>query len=88
MARSILRTVLLAAVLADASAIRMSMASAMRKAIGIDPNAGQKAAVSQYMVKDVMALEASSSLEAAAKQLVEKKIRGAPVVDEVPFSSQ
>lgn len=45
------------------------------------PTKGHQAVVGDYMVTKVMSLEASSSLEEAAKLLVEKKIRGAPVVD-------
>ena len=75
----LLRLLSLAAVLANARA--MNIGGTIRKALGVEQSAGQKACISDYMATNVVALEASSSLEEAAQVLVDKKIRGAPVVD-------
>ena len=52
-----------------------------KRAIG-KRSVGQKTLVADFMAKDIVALQESSSLQDAAQLIVEKKIRGAPVVDE------
>ena len=52
----------------------------LRKAFGYR-SSGQKTAVSDFMARNVVALQDSSSLSEAAQLLVDKKIRGAPVVN-------
>jgi len=68
--------------LAATPATALNIGSAIKKAVGVGQSVGHKTLVSDYMAKNVVALKATSSLNEAAEQLVKKKIRGAPVVDE------
>ena len=71
------RLLLVAAALLEPSS---ALTPGIRKALG-RPSPGQQIAVSDFMARDVVALQDSASLSEAAQLLVDKNIRGAPVIN-------